>query len=235
MSSNRKIAIVTGANRGIGLEICRQLASQNLQVILTSRNPESGEAATKQLRSTGLDVTYFPLDVTQQPSVEQLASYIRKTFSRLDVLVNNAGVLYDSTSSVLDAPLATLEKTLGTNLFGSLRLCQALVPLMKARNYGRIVNVSSGAGQLFDMRSGYPTYRISKTALNSFTRILANELKGTHILVNAVCPGWVKTDMGGINAPRSVEEGADTAVWLATLPNDGPTGGFFRDRQPIPW
>jgi len=138
-------------------------------------------------------------------------------------------------SRVLDSKLVTWRDTLETNLIGPLLLAQALVPLLKRNGYGRIVNVSSGQGQLSDMGVGTPAYRVSKTALNALTRTLAAELKGSGILVNSMCPGWVRTDMGGAGAPRTVEQGADTAVWLATLPDDGPSGGFFRDRRPIPW
>lgn len=239
MSAIKRIAVVTGANRGIGFETCRQLAKREFQVVLTSRDESKGKAAANQLQQEGLDVINHVLDVTNHESVEQLAKFIREKFNRLDVLVNNAGVLLDysgnSDGSIFNAKIDTLRETMDTNVYGPLMLCQALIPLMKAENYGRVVNVSSGAGQLSDMTSGYPAYRISKTGLNALTRILANELKGTNVLVNSVCPGWVKTDMGGANAPRTPEQGADTIVWLATLPDNGPTGGFFRDRKPIDW
>jgi len=234
MSPTKRVAVVTGANRGIGFETCRQLAKKGIQVILTSRDRANGEAAVEKLQAEGLDVSYHPLDVTDSDSVQRLAEFIKSEFGQLDILVNNAGVLLDSSDTVLSTKIDTLRQTMDTNLYAPLLLCQALIPLMK-HNYGRVVNVSSGAGQLSDMTSGYPSYRISKTALNALTRILANELKGTNILVNSVCPGWVKTDMGGANAPRTPEQGADTIVWLATLPDNGPTSGFFRDRQPIPW
>lgn len=235
----KKVAVVTGANRGLGFETCRQIAKQGIQVILTSRDEPKGKAAAEKLQAEGLDVKFHPLDVSSPDSIEHLAQFIRNEFGRLDILVNNAGIALDFVSglegSIFNSKIETLQKTIETNTYAPLLLCQALVPLMKANNYGRVVNVSSGAGQLEDMQTGYPTYRISKTALNAVTRIIANELKGTNILVNAVCPGWVRTDMGGPNAPRSLEEGADTIVWLATLPDDGPTSGFFRDRKPIPW
>ncbi len=238
MSEDKKVALVTGANRGLGFEACRQLAKKDIKVILTSRDKAKGKAAAEKLQAEGLDVISYPLDVTSAERCDLLAKVIRDRIGRLDILVNNAGVLLDyseSDGSVFNLKISTLHKTLETNTFGSLVLCQALVPLMKEHNYGRVVNVSSGAGQLHDMNTGYPSYRISKTALNAVTRIVANELKGTNILVNAVCPGWVKTDMGGENAPRTPEQGVDTIVWLATLPDNGPTSGFFRDRQPIDW
>lgn len=237
MSTTQRVAVVTGGNRGIGFEVCRQLAKQN-QVILTSRDESKGKAAVEQLQAAGLAVISYPLDVTNPGSVEQLAQFIREKFGRVDILVNNAGVLLDyrdSDGSIFNTKVDTLQETIETNLYGPLRLSQALVPLMQHHHYGRVVNVSSGAGQLWDMSSGYPAYRISKTALNALTRILADELKGTNILVNSVCPGWVKTDMGGANATRTPEQGADTIAWLATLPDNGPTGSFWRDRQPIDW
>lgn len=238
MSENKRVAVVTGGNRGIGFETCRQLAKQDIKVILTSRDEAKGKAAAEKLQAEGLDVSNYQLDVTDAESVNRLTQLIEGNFGRLDILVNNAGVLQDyaeSNGSIFNLKISTLQNTLETNTFGPLLLCQALIPLMKEHNYGRVVNVSSGAGQLHDMSTGYPSYRISKTALNAVTRIVANELEGTNILVNAVCPGWVRTDMGGQNAPRTPEQGADTIVWLATLPDDGPTSGFFRDRKPIDW
>ena len=234
--SNAKIAVVTGGNRGIGFETCRQLAKQGLHVVLTSREPEKGQRAVETLSSEGLNVTHHPLTVTDSDSVAQLAAFLQDEFGRVDALVNNAGVYLDAEgSSVFEAEIDTLRQTLETNVYAPLQLAQAIVPMMRQQNYGRIVNVSSGMGQLTQMGGGAPGYRLSKTALNALTRILAAELEGTNILVNSVCPGWVRTDMGGESAPRSPEQGADTIVWLATLPDGSPTGGFFRDRAPIPW
>lgn len=233
--NTKRIAVVTGGNRGIGFETCRQLAKQGIQVILTSREAAKGKAAGEKLQAEGLDVSYYSLDVTDADSVQRLAQFIKSKYGQLDILINNAGVLLDSSDSILNTKFDTLHQTIDTNLYGPFLVCQALIPLMDIHKYGRIVNVSSGAGQLSDMNSGYPSYRISKTALNALTRILGNELKGTNILVNSVCPGWVKTDMGGANASRTPAQGADTIVWLATLPDNGPTSGFFRDRQSIPW
>ena len=231
-----RVAVVTGGNRGIGFEICRQLAQQGIGVVLTSRDAKKGEAACKTLRDAGLPVEFHKLDVTSVRGISALTAYLEKQYSRLDILVNNAGVLLDPKGSrFMNSRIETYRETLETNLFGPLLLCQALVPLMQKNGYGRIVNLSSGLGQLSDMGTGTPAYRVSKIALNALTRTLAAELKGTDILVNSMCPGWVKTDMGGRNAPHTVAQGADTAVWLATLPDGGPTGGFFRDRKPIPW
>lgn len=238
MDNTKNIAVVTGGNRGLGFEASRQLAQQGDQVILTSRDEEKGKAAALQLENEGLDVIFHPLDVTSEESSKKLAEFIRQQFGRLNVLVNNAGIYLDAKGgddSIFNAKIDTLRQTLETNVYGVLRVTQALIPLMKEQNYGRIVNVSSGMGQLTDMQSGSTGYRISKTALNAITRILSSELQDTNILVNSVCPGWVKTDMGGQEAPRTPEQGVDTIVWLATLPDKGATGGFFRDRQAIDW
>lgn len=233
---NNRIALVTGANRGIGFEICRQLARRGLHVILTARSAAKGKVAAAALKKEGLAVEFRRLDVSSARNAKALAAYLDRQYGRLDVLVNNAGVLLDPHGSrVLDAQPATFHDTLAINLMGPLLLVQALVPLMKRNGYGRIVNMSSGQGQLANMGAGAPAYRVSKTALNALTRTLAVELGDSGILVNAMCPGWVRTDMGGPNAPRTVEQAADTAVWLATLPADGPSGGFFRDRKSIPW
>jgi NAD(P)-dependent dehydrogenase (short-subunit alcohol dehydrogenase family) len=237
MLEQPKVALVTGANRGIGFETCRQLGGLGVRVILTARDPAKGRAAADKLRGEGLDIVFQLLDVTDHDRIRQLAKHIENAFGRLDALVNNAGILPDPQvgSSGLDADLARVRAAMETNVYGPLLLAQAFIPLMTGQRYGRIVNVSSGMGQLSDMNGGYPAYRLSKVALNAVTRILAAELADTNVKVNSVCPGWVRTGMGGPTAPRTPAEGADTIVWLATLPDDGPSGGFFRDRQPIPW
>jgi NAD(P)-dependent dehydrogenase (short-subunit alcohol dehydrogenase family) len=231
------VAVVTGGNRGIGFEICRQLAKRGgMRVVLTARDEKKGAAAARKLRDEGLEIEFHALDVTSEKSVAALAAWVEANCKRCDVLINNAGIMADPRSSrVLDSRLTTWRETLATNLIGPLLLIQALAPLMRKQGYGRIVNMSSGQGQLSDMGPGTPAYRVSKTALNALTRTLAAELKGSGILVNSMCPGWVRTDMGGASAPRTVEQGADTAVWLATLSAGGPSGGFFRDRKPIAW
>jgi len=240
MNKESQIAVVTGANRGLGYETCRQLAQQGLHVILTCRDPVKGAAAVAALSQEGLHVTFHQLDVTEEDSIQRLAGFVDREFGRLDVLVNNAGVFLDpiatgnpSDSSIFNADTDTVRHTMETNVYGPLRLCQALIPLM--HGHGRVVNLSSGMGQLDEMNGGCPGYRISKVALNALTRMLADELQGSAIKVNSLCPGWVRTDMGGQDATRSVAEGVETIVWLATLPDDGPSGGFFRDRLPIPW
>lgn len=231
-----RIALVTGGNRGLGFEVVRQLARRGLHVLLASRTLTKGRAAVKLLAVEGLEAEPIRLDVTDPEQIKALARDLRSRLGGLDVLVNNAGVLLDPRGGrFLDSGRATYERTLATNLLGPLMLSQALLPLMIERGYGRIVNLSSGLGQLEEMGSGTPAYRISKTALNALTRIVASDTRGTGVLVNSVCPGWVRTEMGGPEAPRTVAQGADTAVWLATLPGDGPSGGFFRDRKPIPW
>ncbi len=232
----REIAVVTGANRGIGFEICRQLARKKITVVLTSRDDAKGRAATAELLRQGLEVEFHQLEVTDGASIQCLAHYLEHKYGAADILVNNAGIMIDPKgSNLLNTELKIMRQTLETNVYGPLLLCQALIPLMKRKNYGRIVNLSSGLGQLSEMGGGTPAYRISKVALNALTRILAAELLGTNILVNSMCPGWVKTEMGGPNAPRTVEEGAGTAVWLATLSDSSVSGGFYRDRKVIPW
>ena len=231
------VAIVTGGNRGLGLETCRQLAVLGFRVVLTSRNPKLGEVAVAALRESGLTVVAHQLDVTDPLSVERLVADVDAAYDRIDVLVNNAGVALRPADDLgtLQVDIETIRQTLEVNTLAPLRLCQAVVPVMRRGGYGRVVNVSSGMGQLDDMENGWPAYRISKTALSAVTRLVAREVSGANVLVNAVCPGWVRTDMGGSSATRSVEEGAAGIVWAATLPDRGPSGSFFRDGRPIPW
>lgn len=231
----KRIALVTGGNRGIGLEICRQLAQRGIRVFLTSRGISSGTDAASALIDQGLDVKFHQLDVTDEENISQMSDHLFNNVRRLDILVNNAGIYIDRGISPLDVDLDLVEKTMETNCYGPLKLSQQLVPLMRKNKYGRIVNISSQMGSLTDMGRRSLAYRLSKTGLNVVTRVLAAELKAENILVNAVDPGWVRSDMGGPGASRSLAEGADTALWLATLPDGGPTGGYFRDRQPRPW
>ncbi len=234
MESARLVAIVSGSNRGIGREIARELAELGHHVIVTARNAGVAADVARELADgERLSVKGEQLDVADPESVERLGDRLSNQPGSLDVLVNNAGVMGEVAANAATASLDDAHRTMETNLFGAWRLTQALIPLLRESPRARIVNVSSGAGQLSDMNGGYPGYRLSKAALNALTRVLSNEEPG--ILVNSMCPGWVRTDMGGAGAPRSVEEGSDTAVWLATLPDDGPTGGFFRNREPIPW
>jgi len=234
-----RIALVTGANRGIGLEIVKQLSRGGLVAVLASRDVEKGREAGSKLASEGLEPPVVALDVSDEASIRAAVDEVMNLFGRIDVLVNNAGILKEGQSpedsKVLDLSSQLALETYDTNALGPLRLMQAVLPIMQKGEYGRIVNVSSGAGQLAEMGAGYPAYRMSKAALNALTRITAAELGPTPIKVNAMCPGWVRTDMGGPNATRSVQQGAETAIWLATLPDTGPTGGFFRDKAPIAW
>jgi NAD(P)-dependent dehydrogenase (short-subunit alcohol dehydrogenase family) len=240
--------LVTGANRGIGLAIASQLADQGNHVILGARDLARGEEAAKTIvaqssrkedEDEGARLMAVELDVTRQHSVDSAAAVVSSKFGRLDVLVNNAGVFLDEAGLPSETDLGVVRTTLETNLLGAWRLCQRFLPSMKRNGYGRIVNVSSGAGTLDAISSGDlygPAYSLSKASLNVLTMMLANEVKDEpDILINAMCPGWVRTDMGGAGAPRSPGEGADTAVWLATLPRGGPSGGFFRDRKRIDW
>ena len=215
----RPVALVSGANRGIGAEIARQLAEDHgLLVLRGSRRPVGDEEQ---------------LDVSDLDSVDALAARIAIDPGRLDVLVNNAGIHGGSYNDTFEeSDIDEIREVLETNLFGAWRLTQAMLPLLRRSEHPRVVNVSSGAGQLADMDGGIHPYRLSKTGMNVLTRTLAAD---GEVMVNSMCPGWVRTDMGGSNAPRSVADGADTAVWLATLPDDGPNAGFFRDREPIPW
>jgi NAD(P)-dependent dehydrogenase (short-subunit alcohol dehydrogenase family) len=219
------VALVSGASRGIGAEIARELAADHgFHVFAGARDPD--DVAERD------GIEPIRIDVTDQATIEVARERIESDPGRLDVLVNNAGITGPWSDAAAEEDLEQAHAVLETNLFGAWRLTQAMLPLLRRSEDARIVNVSSGAGQLTDMNGGYPSYRISKSGLNALTRILANEEAG--IRANSVCPGWVRTDMGGRGAPRSVEEGADTAVWLATDPDVG-SGGFFRNRQPIPW
>ena len=233
--SSEQVALVTGANRGIGLGVTRRLAGLGFIVILSSRDLAKGEDAAKPMAEGGLRVITKQLDVTDQKSVDELKSWVEEQFGYLDALVNNAAILYDSWQRAASADLNTVREAFETNTLGAWRMCQAFVPLLRKSGHGRIVNVSSESGSLSVMGGGTPAYSVSKAALNALTRLLADELKSSRILVNSVCPGWVATEMGGTDAPRSVEEGAAGVVWAVTLPDEGPTGGFFRDGQPLAW
>jgi NAD(P)-dependent dehydrogenase (short-subunit alcohol dehydrogenase family) len=226
------IALVTGANKGIGLEVVRQLAKRGWRVFLTGRSLAAVRRAASPL---GPSVTPVPLDITSHISIEAAMSNTSEAVSHLDVLINNAGILDHDEGSIFDLPPARLRRMFETNTIGALVVIQAFLPLLRKSQLGRIINVSSGAGQLTDMGTWAPAYSISKTALNGVTGQFAAALAGSNIAVNSVCPGWVKTDMGGREAPRSLEEGADTIVWLATEAPQSMTGLFIRDRKPIPW
>jgi NAD(P)-dependent dehydrogenase (short-subunit alcohol dehydrogenase family) len=229
MPDARPVAMVTGANRGIGREVCRQLADLGYTVVLGARDPEKGERA-----ATELGVQACQLDVANEASVRAAADLVADLFGRCDVLVNNAAILYDTWARASSANLDEIRAALETNLLGAWRTTLAFLPLLRASAHGRIVNVSSEGGSLTSMSGGTPAYSVSKAALNALTRVLAAELRAERILVNAVCPGWTATDMGG-RGGRPVRDGAASVVWAVTLPDDGPTGGFFRDGRPLPW
>src|SRR6266568_1488455 len=228
------IALVTGANRGIGLEVVRQLVQRGMRVVLGARDLAQGEMAAQVLTQEGLSVFPRQLDVTDQHSIDRLYADVTTNFGHLDILVNNAAILYDTWQQGITADLDVVHTALETNLFGAWRMCQTFLLLLRQSHAGRIVNVSSEGGSLTNMGGGTPAYSVSKAALNALTRVLAAELSETGILVNAICPGWVATEMGGAGG-RPVSEGAASIVWAAMLLANGPTGGYFRDGKRLPW
>jgi len=229
-----RIALVTGANRGIGFEVCSQLASRGFVVFLTARDAAKARTAAGKLANGTVEPLL--LDVADPRSIQNAAAEVKKRYGYLNVLINNAGINYDTWQTVENADIdRTVIETITTNLLGPWRMCQAFLPLLRESGAGRIVNVSSESGSLANMGAGPPAYQVTKAGLNALTRTLAGELRRARILVTAVCPGWVATDMGGAGAPRSVSVGVAGILWAATLPNNGPTGGFFRDGKPLPW
>lgn len=243
--SLKKIALVTGANKGIGLETVRQLAAQGVAVLLAARDRERGEQAANTLKQEGLDVQFLQLDVSDTASQDTAAKFIADNFGKLDILVNNAGIFQDAGVSASQGALEQWRATFETNVFSLVSLTQKLLPLVKNSEAGRIVNLTSILGSLAmhsnpkspiaGSASSGSAYNASKAAVNMFTVNLANELKDTPIKVNAAHPGWVKTDMGGEHAPLDVTEGAKTSVTLALLSAEGPTGGYFHLGQTLPW
>ena len=242
-NQKKRVALVTGASRGIGFENANKLAAQKITVLIGARNQEKGVKAQELLRRRESAVHFILLDVTDVMSIQAAVGRIKDEFRRLDILVNNAGIMIDSETGITELNQTIFQNTLETNALGPLLLSQACLPMMKANNYGRIVNISSTLGSLTEIASPdsphaevqAPAYRLSKTILNGITVLLAAAVRGTNILVNSACPGWVRTDIGGNQAPLSPQQGAETPVWLAMLPDGGPSGGFFRERQPIPW
>lgn len=234
MNPDRLVAIVTGGNRGIGHEICKELSRAVCNVVLTSRNEEEGRRAVAKLHQYD-NVAYRRLDVTDSKDIANLRDWILKTYGRVDILINNAGVYLDEGVSVFDVDENIMQDTFAVNFYGSFHMCRAFVPIMRQNGYGRIVNVSSGYGAMSEMGGYVAAYRISKAALNALTLIMANELRDENIKVNAVCPGWVRTDMGGGMAPISPEAAAKDIVHFALVDAKGPTGGFFRHKKPIQW
>ena len=240
---DKRVALVTGGNRGIGYAIAEGLAKREITVITGVRDPSKGASACSRLQAAGMDVHFELLDVNDEKSIQAAVKHILAQFGRLDILVNNAGILIDGDANALDASRHTLSQTFQTNVVGPLMLCQQCIVPMKAGGYGRIVNMSSTLGSLTEMtdpNSAYggvetPAYRLSKAALNAVTTLIAKAVRDDNILVNSACPGWVKTDMGGHSATRELGEGVASILWAATLPEDGPTGGFFRDGNPVAW
>jgi len=241
--TDRRVALVTGANKGLGLEIARRLGGEGLTVVLGARDADKAEAAAERLRAASADAHAVRLDVTDTATLESLAAWLEQRFGRLDVLVNNAGIQLDPGVQPSELDLGALRQTFETNVIGAWAVTQAVLPLIRRSDAGRIVNMASALGSLtgiVDPAWEYhhvvaPAYQASKTAMNAMTALFARELADTPVKINSACPGWVRTDMGTDRAPLSVEEGADTPVWLATLPADGPSGGFFRARQRVAW
>ncbi|MEZ4630475.1 MAG: SDR family NAD(P)-dependent oxidoreductase [Deinococcales bacterium] len=232
--TKQTIAVVTGANRGIGFAIASQLARAGMRVIGTSRNAEKGYEASQKLQGQG-DIRFEALTVNDEHSVRMFAGRVLGEYGRVDVLINNAGVLNDRDFDTLSISSNLMREVFDINTLGPLMMAQAFMPGMLERNYGRIVNVSSRAGQVKEQTGNWPAYKISKLALNALTLQLAALARGKDVLVNSMCPGWVQTDLGGSEAPLTPDQGADTAVWLAQLPSGSKTGGFFAERQEIQW
>jgi NAD(P)-dependent dehydrogenase (short-subunit alcohol dehydrogenase family) len=230
---DQPVAVVTGANRGIGREVVRQLADLGHRVVLGSRDEAKGERAAGELDPTGERVRCRRLDVSDAASVTAMAAWVTERYGRCDVVVNNAAILYDTWAWAASADLDSVHEALETNLFGAWRVVQHLLPLLRRSPHPRVVNVSSEGGAISEMTGGTPAYSVSKAGLNALTRLLAGELRRDRILVNSICPGWTDTDMG--QGGRPVGAGAAGVVWAATLGDDGPTGGFFRDGEPLPW
>jgi NAD(P)-dependent dehydrogenase (short-subunit alcohol dehydrogenase family) len=229
---SRKIALVTGANRGIGFEIVGQLSRHHFHVVLAARNRDAGERALSTLNG---NVSLQTLDVSDEASIQQAAREFGKKHDHLDVLINNAGIYPDESANILTIKREQLAATFQTNTFGALQVVQAFLPYLRKARMARVINVSSGYGELDGLSADVPSYCLSKLALNGVTIVLDQKLRSEGIVVNSMCPGWVRTDMGGPSASRSVEEGADTAVWLSTDAPPEISGKFFRDRKEIHW
>jgi NAD(P)-dependent dehydrogenase (short-subunit alcohol dehydrogenase family) len=235
--TDQRIAVITGASRGLGRATAQALADQGYQVVVTARDASAASATAADI---GHGAAAHQLDVSSDEQVATLARWLEQEYGKVDVLVNNAGAIFERHDdefgiSAATVPASTVLAAVNTNSLGAYRVTQALAPLLVASGDARVVNVTSGMGQLSEMGPGYPAYRISKTALNAVTRVFHNELSHGGVTVNSVCPGWVKTDMGGGGASLEIEEGIDTIVWLATLPAGGPSGGFFKRRRQLDW
>ncbi|MBT6946626.1 MAG: SDR family NAD(P)-dependent oxidoreductase [Candidatus Marinimicrobia bacterium] len=236
----RKVAIVTGANRGLGHALTKALAEDDYKVFMVGRNKIEIDNASAKLQEAGLDIEGFEADVSKARHITALSSYVSSQFDHLDLLINNAGIIIepgglDSQVTCFTINPDLVEEAFSVNTVGALRLVQAFYDLLKKARQPRIVNVSSGMGSIAHMEAGWPAYRMSKAAMNALTVILAKELVDTRIKVNSVDPGWVRTDMGGPNADRSIEEGIEGILWAAKLAPDGPTGGFYKDGKLLDW
>jgi NAD(P)-dependent dehydrogenase (short-subunit alcohol dehydrogenase family) len=229
-----KVVLITGANRGIGLEIGQQLLAKDLTVVFTMRNMAIGRPIVDDIRKEYKKAWFHQLDVSEEQSIADVVTYFEENCERLDVLINNAAILHDQNHASVQVSLPDMRETMETNLYGPMMITRAMIPFLKKSDDPRVINLSSTMGQLSSMGAGYAAYRISKTALNALTVIQSKELVRDGIKVNSMCPGWVKTEMGGPNATRSPGEGAKTAVWLATSGNI-PSGKFFKDKKEIPW
>ena len=237
MASEAKIAVVTGSNKGIGLELVRQLAKAGVRTVLTARSEARGKEAQQTLKGEGLDVDFIRLDVADEHSIRAFAQALEEKYAKVDILVNNAGIMSDEDSefNITNIPLEAVRNVLETNTIGPLMLTQTLVPLLKKSGQARVVNVSSGLGQLSEMEASYPAYSVSKTALNAVTKQFASALKSDGVTVNTICPGWVRTDMGGDNAERSTEQSVKGILPLLLDASEKRTGHFMRDAQDIDW
>ena len=235
MKQNSPVAVVTGGNRGIGFEISKELSKVGCRVVLTSRDEEHGNQAVAKLGADKKNIVYHKLDVTNGKDIETLRDWILKMYGRVDILINNAGIYLDEGTSVFNVDEKIVKETLDVNFYGAFNICRALVPIMRQNGYGRIVNISSGYGAMSEMAGYHAAYRISKAALNALTLIMADELRDGDIKVNAVCPGWVNTDMGGKMAPVSAEKAAKDIVHVALMDEEGLTDSFFRHKKPIEW
>ena len=239
---NERVSVITGGRRGLGFAAGERLARMGYQVVLTARDQAGADAAASKLTREGVAVRTRALDVGSDESVDRFFDWLDREYGRLDVLVNNAGTIFENTkagegfepSAVFKVKTAVLQRAFDNNALSAYRTLQQALPRMNANGYGRAVNVSSGAGGLTEMNGGVPAYRLSKVAMNAVTRVF-HAAAGDNVKVNSVCPGWVRTEMGGPDATRSVEEGVAGIIWAATLPSDGPSGGFFRDGKPIAW
>jgi NAD(P)-dependent dehydrogenase (short-subunit alcohol dehydrogenase family) len=234
-NGTKRVALITGSNRGIGFEAAKQLARRGFQIVIAARDGASGKKAADAIVAEGGSADFLSLDVSNSESIRRAAGEFAAIANHLDVLVNNAGIYPDEGQSILTISRDRMAGTLHTNTFGPLEVFQAFLPYLRRAEAARVINVSSGYGQLDDLSPGVPSYCLSKLALNGLTIMLAKALEADRIAVNSMCPGWVRTDMGGPSATRSVEEGTDTIVWLADEAPNSLSGKFFRSREEIPW